>query len=82
MAVTRIRMGAQISVALGVLSLLAMLICSLALTDIYHLEADVTAEWRAVQICFGIFITFQVSALVTLSLVLRYGRETLAARPR
>ena len=72
---TRLKTGALISLSLGLLSLLAVFICHLALTDIYHLEADVTAEWRTVQICFAVIMAFQVSALVTLWRVLRASRQ-------
>ena len=68
------RVGILVSLSLGVLSVFAVYVCHLALTDIYHLEPDVTAEWRAVQICFVVIIAFQVSALVTLWQVLRSRR--------
>ena len=70
------RVGILVSLSLGVLSVLAGYVCHLALTDIYHLEADVTAEWRAVQACFIVIIAFQISALVTLWRVLRAGRRS------
>jgi hypothetical protein len=56
----------KITLGLGVLSLLAGIVGHLALTDIYHLEADIKLEWNILQGCalvFGIFIS---AALFTL----------------
>lgn len=69
----RLRISALISFGLGLLSLVAVYMCHLALTDIYHGEADTSLEWGAVQICFVVIIAFQVSALLTLWQVLRGG---------
>ena len=70
-----LRLSAMVSLGLGILSVLAVYVCHLALTDIYHLETDVTAEWRAVQIGFVVIIAFQVSALWTLWRVLQASRQ-------
>ena len=59
------------STGLGVLALTAVLVGLLALTDIYHGEADVSSEWNALRVCFGIIIVSQVSSLVTLRKVSR-----------
>jgi hypothetical protein len=64
---TRIR----VTIVLGVLSLLAVLITHLALTDIYHGEADVTLEWRVVRICALVLVAFIGMALYTLRQALR-----------
>ena len=66
-------LGARISFGLGILSLLAVVVSHLALTDIYHGETDVLLEWRVVQLAFPIIVAFQVSALVTLWRVVRNG---------
>jgi hypothetical protein len=55
-----------ITIALGGLSLLAGLMTHLALTDIYHGEADVTLEWKVVRISALILLSFIGMALVTL----------------
>ena len=47
----------------GVLSLFAVVMALLALTDIAHGEADVTLEWKAVRASFVIIIAFHVLAL-------------------
>jgi uncharacterized membrane protein YhhN len=62
---------ARVSLALGVASLLAVLVSHLALTDIYHGERDTSQEWRAVQISAAVIVAFTVSALVALWRVLR-----------
>jgi hypothetical protein len=52
--------------ALGALSLLAGLATHLALTDIYHGEADVTLEWSIVRVCALVLLAFIGMALLTL----------------
>jgi hypothetical protein len=60
-----------VTIALGVLSLLAGLITALALTDIYHGEADVTMEWNTVRTCALVLLVFICTALFTLRRALR-----------
>jgi len=62
---------ARVSLILGVVSLLAVGVSHLALTDIYHGETDTSQEWRALQISAGVILAFQISALVTLWRFLR-----------
>jgi hypothetical protein len=64
----------MISVGLGLLSLLAVIVSQLALADIYHGEADVSAEWSAVRVGFAVIVAFQASALLTLRRVIREAR--------
>jgi len=61
----------RLTIGLGVLALLAGLLSHLALTDIYHAEADVSLEWSVV--CAGalVFLIFLGSALFTLGRALR-----------
>jgi hypothetical protein len=59
------RMAVRLSFGLGVLSVVAVGISHLALTDIYH-DAGGLAEWRALQVSFAVIIAFQLSALITL----------------
>ena len=61
----------RVTIALGVLSLLAGLLTLLALTDIYHGEADVTLEWSIVRICALVLLVFIGMALFTLRRALR-----------
>jgi hypothetical protein len=61
----------RVTIVLGVLSLLAVLITHLALTDIYHGEADVTLEWSVVRICALVLLAFIAMALFTLRQALR-----------
>ena len=61
----------RVSFCLGVLSLLAVLVGHLALTDIYHGERDTSQEWRVLQLSAGVILAFQISALLTLWRLLR-----------
>ena len=54
---------------LGFLSCLALIATHLALTDIYHGEADVTSEWNVVRIAVLIVVAFHLSALVVIARV-------------
>lgn len=65
----------KLTMALGVASLLAGVLGHLALTDIYHQEADVSLEWHIVQVCTLVFLTFTCSALFTLRRVLRLSDD-------
>ena len=51
---------------LGVVSLAAVAVSHLALTDIYHGEQDVTLEWTALRVCFGVIVAFHIYTLATL----------------
>lgn len=66
-----LRTLARITFTLGALSLLAVLVGHLALTDIYHGEADTSQEWRFLQVSAVIILAFHVSALLTLWRVMR-----------
>ena len=61
----RLKKSARLTLGIGVVSILAILFCHLALTDIWHGEAPVDLEWKVVQIGFAIIIAFHVSALAT-----------------
>jgi len=68
----RLKTSARISLGLGILSILAVLVCYLALTDINHGEGDLKLEWACVQIGFTIFILFIFSTFVTLFHLFNY----------
>jgi hypothetical protein len=57
------------------LSVLAVGVSHLALTDISH-GAGGTAEWRALQVSFAMIIAFQLSALTTLWRIMRAANHT------
>jgi hypothetical protein len=63
-------MGVRLSFWLGVLSVLAVGVSHLALTDISH-GAGGLPEWRALRGSFAIIIAFQLSALITLWRIMR-----------
>ena len=67
-----IRILVRLTIGLGVLSLAAVVLSQAALTDIYHGEADVTGEWRAVQASFVVIIGFHLAAI---AMLWRNGRK-------
>jgi hypothetical protein len=70
-AMSNLKTQIRLTIALGALSLLAVLIAHLALTDIYHGEVDVTLEWSVVRICVLVLLVFISMALFTLRRALR-----------
>lgn len=61
----------RVTIALGILALLMGLLSHLALTDIYHNEADVSLEWSVVRVGALGFLSFVGLALVTLGRALK-----------
>ena len=66
-----LRAQIKLTIVLGSVCLLAGLFTHLALTDIYHREADVTLEWQVVRVCSIIFVAFLITSLWPLGLVLK-----------
>jgi hypothetical protein len=67
----KFRTQIKVTMILGAITLLAGYVCHLALTDIYHREADVTLEWNIVRVCALVVLVFIVSTMVTLWRALR-----------
>jgi len=61
----------KLTLALGAISLLAGLATHLALTDIYHGEADVTLEWNIVRVSALVLTAFIGMTLFTLGRALK-----------
>jgi len=61
----------RITIALGILSILAGILSHLALTDIYHGEGDLTLEWNILQAGALIIFSFVVSSLLVLKKALK-----------
>ena len=59
------------TMVLGILALLAGILGHLALTDIYHGEANVSLEWNILRICALILLAFIGSSLFTLRKTLK-----------
>ena len=57
---------ANIALVLGIASLIAGVVGALALTDISHGEADVTVEWRALQVAAIVVLAFHAIAIAAL----------------
>jgi hypothetical protein len=68
---TKLKTQIKATMALGALSLLAGFASHLALTDIYHGEADLSLEWGIVRVCGLVFLVFIGSTLLTLWRALR-----------
>ncbi len=65
-----LRTSAKVSFGMGLASLLLMLVCHLALTDIWHGEGDLSMEWRFLQVAFLFIGLFHLLALTTLARLL------------
>jgi hypothetical protein len=59
-----LRTTSRIALVLGALSLAAVLIAGMALQDIYHGEADLTLEWRVLQVSSLLILSFHAFALM------------------
>ena len=66
------RLLRHLALGLGCLSFLSILVAHLALTDIYHGGDDLSLEWRALQVAFGVIITFHVAAFAAL---MKFGQR-------
>ena len=64
--------SATFTAAFGFLSVIALILLYLALSDIANHEPDLTLEWYIAGICIIILGTFTISTFVTLGFLLRY----------
>ena len=69
-----LRRAVQLSLVLGGISILAVVVSFLALTDIGHGESDLSLEWGMLRAAFLVIVLFQVSALITLGRVFQVLR--------
>jgi hypothetical protein len=65
-----VRIYVRMTIALGLLSLLAVVFSHFALTDIYHGEADLSLEWSMLRMSALVILVFIGSTLATLTRVL------------
>jgi hypothetical protein len=56
----------KISFWMGMLTIPAAAAAHLALTDISHMEPDLTLEWSVLQVCALVIAAFTVMAMITL----------------
>lgn len=66
-----LRKSIKASIALGVLSLIALVVSHLALTDIAGGEGDVSLEWSVLRVCFALVLFFIAAAILTLRRALK-----------
>ena len=67
----RVKRSVVMSLILCVMSILAIGVSHLALTDIWHGEVDVSLEWNVLRLAALVIVVFHVSAFTTLWRVLR-----------
>lgn len=68
----KLKIAANISLILGIISVIAIIMLFLALADIGHQESDLTLEWYVAGICMMILGAFILSVFVTLALLFNY----------
>ena len=68
---TELKEQVQLTITLGVLSLVAGVMGHLALTDIYHGNGDLSLEWNVLRACAVVLLVFIGSTLFTLIQVLK-----------
>ncbi len=66
-----LRMSATITVILGFLSVIALIMLFLALSDIADQEPDLTLEWYVSGICIFILSAFTISTFFTLGFLFK-----------
>jgi hypothetical protein len=66
-----LRLSATITAILGFLSVLALIMLFLALSDIANHEQNLTLEWYVSGICIFVLGVFTISTLITLGLLLK-----------
>jgi hypothetical protein len=66
-----LKIFSKITLCLAGLSLVALLFCHLALTDIYHGETDLSLEWTILRIAAVIFLAFIISTVLTIRQVFK-----------
>ena len=70
------KLSATVTVVLGVLSVLAIVCCHLALTDIWHgWEPNLDFEWMLVRVGFGVIFLFHVFAFIILAKVFGFLKK-------
>ena len=62
----RLRLSSWITIGLGMLSIAAIGLCHLALTDIWHGEGDLSIEWQMLRAGFATILLFHAAAFFTL----------------
>jgi hypothetical protein len=66
--------SATFTAGFGFLSVIAIILLYLSLSDIANHEADLVLEWYIAGICIIILSAFTISTFVTLGFLLRYIR--------
>ena len=56
---------------IGVISTTSLVLCMMALTDIYHGGYDMSLEWLMVRVFFVVFLLFTVFTIITIIKIFR-----------
>jgi len=72
----KLRISATITTILGALSVMAIFLLILALSDIARQAEDLKLEWYLAGICLIIFSAFTISTFVTIGFLLKSLRFT------
>ena len=67
----KLKKYSKITLFLAGFSLVALLFCHLALTDIHHGETDLSLEWTILRIAAIIFLAFMISTVLTIKQVFK-----------
>jgi hypothetical protein len=73
-SISALKRQIQMTMALGILSILAGIFAHLALTDIHHGEDNLALEWNALRGSAAVFFLFVVASLATLRRALKNMR--------
>lgn len=71
----KLRIWATVSLTLGILAMVVLLVAVAALTDIYHGQEDLTAEWAFLRLAFGVIFFLIVATVIFTTLVLKHFRN-------
>jgi len=78
----KLRISATVTTILGALSVLAIFLLTMALSDIADKGEDLTLEWYITGICIMILGAFTISTFTTMGLLLKHVRLTDAVSAR
>ena len=78
----KLRISATVTTILGALSVIAIFLLTMALSDIADKGEDLTLEWYITGICIMILGAFTISTFTTMGLLLKHVRLTDAVSAR
>ena len=76
----KLETSAWLTLGTGIVPVFAIVLCHLALTDIWHGERSVELEWKIVQLGIAAIICFHAAALATAVFALKVARRQMPWR--